>query len=417
MTILDRLLARPTNSVNLENPSYPLSAANLIDVLQVGAGTDAEMHVSEKNALGMAAVWRAVNLIASGAASLPLHAYKPVPVIGRDEPARQLQTSGIAADLLRSPHPDLTPFELWETVYASLLLWGNAYLQILRNPLGNVAELWPIHPSRVAPSRADDYTKRYEIDGAKRSDGSPWTDYHILHIPGFGYDGIAGLPPIRLARQGIGLAMAAERFGARLFGSGSLAGGILTTEQRLRPDQANSLKQAWKAKVSGLHNAHEVAVLDAGVKFEQLTIPPEDAQFIESRAFQIEEVARIFGIPPHMLMSNEKSTSWGTGIEQQSLGFVTYTLRPWLVRVEQRITKLLAPGPVYAKYALEGLLRGDSAQRAAFYKTMRELGALNPNEIRALEDLPPRDGGDEYATALPGSAPAPESTTSQEATA
>jgi len=216
----------------------------------------------------------------------------------------------------------------------------------------------------------------------------------ILQWRGFGDGGICGGAPCRAARQGVGLARSSEEYAARLFGSGSLATGLLQTEQRLTPEQADLIQARWAAKRSGLGSAHGTIVLDSGAKFHQLTIPPVDAQFLESRAFQVSEVARIFGVPPHMLMDTEKSTSWGTGIEQQSIGWVVYTLRPWLTRLEQRITKLVRPSKLYVKFRVEGLLRGDSAQRAAFYRAMWSLGALSTNEIRALEDMDPVEGGD-----------------------
>lgn len=390
MTILSSFRSAQPRAASVENPAVPLSSSALLDFLgksRVTAGVD----VNEGSALGMPAVWRAVNLIAGTSASLPLHAYRS------DDDVRLAVSSGQAANLLAAPHPDMTPFEFWEQVYAHLLLWGNAYIRTLRNPLGQVAELWPIHPSRVRAGRAMDGTKVYQIDG-NRSD--PLTDREIMHIPAFGYDGICGTSPIRAARQGIGLALAAEEFGARLFSNGSLASGILQTEQRLEQAQADALKERWKAKHSGLANAHEVVVLDSGAKFEQLTIPPEDAQFIESRRFQIAEVARIFGVPPHMLMDTERSTSWGTGIEQQGIGFVVYTLRPWLVRVEQRMTRLLKPAAVYAKYSVEGLLRGDTKGRYDGYAVARQWGWLTVNEIRKLEELPPVEGGDELLRPL-----------------
>jgi HK97 family phage portal protein len=190
------------------------------------------------------------------------------------------------------------------------------------------------------------------------------------------------------------LALAAEEYGARLFGSGSMMSGILTTPTKLTQDQATRLKEQWSAKHSGLAHAHEVAVLDNGASFQQMSIPPDDAQFIESRRFQIAEVARMFGVPPHMLMDMERSTSWGTGIEQQGLGFVVYTLRPWLTRVEQRMTRLIRPATVYARYSVEGLLRGDSGARSAFYTSMWNIGAFSTNEIRKLEDQPPVPDGD-----------------------
>lgn len=399
MTLLSSLRRQPRAS--LENPHLPLTSTALVDWLG-GTPVHAGVSVNEKSALGMPAVWRAVNLIASTCASLPLHAYR------KTDDVRLPLEGGQAAVLLDNPHPDMTPFELWEQVYAHLLLWGNGYLKILRDQTGQVRELWPLHPGRVRTGRASDGTKVYVVDG--NEDGAVG-DRQILHVPGFGYDGVCGVSPIRLAKQGIGLAMAAEEYGARLFGSGSLASGILQTEQRLDQDAADRLKASWKSKVGGLDKAHEVAVLDSGAKFQQLTIPPEDAQFIESRRFQISEVARIYGVPPHMLMDTEKSTSWGTGIEQQGIGFVVYTLRPWLTRVEQRLTRLLRPTPVYAKYNVEGLLRGDTKARYESYAVARNWGWLSPNDIRRLEDMPPIPGGDVYHEPLnmqPIGAQAPE---------
>lgn len=383
---------RQPRALSPENPAVPLTSLTLLDWLG-GPKSHAGVAVTETNALGMPAVWRAVNLIASTCASLPLHAYR------QDDDTRLPVSGGsLAAKLLSNPHPDMTPFEVWEQVFAHMLLWGNAYLRVLRNPLGKIAELWPLHPSRVKAGRAsDDGTKVYEVDG----DGdNPLTDREVLHIPGFGYDGICGVSPIRLARQGIGLALAAEEFGARLFSNGSLAGGVLQTEQRLDQDQADALKTRWKQKVTGLDKAHEIAVLDSGAKFEKLTIPPEDAQFVETRRFQIAEIARIYGVPPHMLMDTEKSTSWGTGIEQQGIGFVVYTLRPWLTRVEQRLTRMLTPQAVYARYTVEGLLRGDTKTRFASYAVGRQWGWLSANDVRRLEDMPPIEGGDTYFVPL-----------------
>lgn len=350
----------------------------------VGGSTHAGVQVTEDAAVGLAAVWRAVNLIAGTVASLPIHAYKS------DGDERVRVQGGQSAALLANPHPDLTPFELWETVFAHMLLWGNAYLRLERDPAApmQVRHLHPIHPSKVTPFRKKG-KKFYRVGDATL------TDEDILHLPAFGYDGVQGLSPIQLARQAVALGLAAEEFGARLFGSGSLATGILQTDQRLTPKQAEEIQARWAEKRAGLKGAHGTIVLDRGATFHQLSIPPEDAQFIETRRFQAVEIARIFGVPPHMLMETDRSTSWGTGIGQQTLGFVVYTLRPWLTRFEQRLTRALTPGGVYARFALEGLLRGDSGERAAFYKSMWELGALSTNEIRALEERPPVEGGDE----------------------
>lgn len=386
MTFLDAF-RRPAVEARatVESPLVPLTSTTLLDWMS-GPPSSSGMRVTEGNSLGMPAVWRAVNLIAGTCASLPLHAYQ-----ASDDVKVLASPNQQGARLLAQPHPDMTSYEFWEVMYANLLLWGNAYAQILRNQLGQITELWPIHPSKVSTGRSADRTKVYVINGDM---DHPRTDREILHIPAFGYDGVVGLSPIQLARQGIGLALAAEQYGAKLFGSGSLASGILKVGRQLTQEQATRLKDSWKSRQSGLEHAHEVAVLDNGAEFQQLSIPPNDAQFVESRRFQISEVARIFGVPPHMLMDTTNSTSWGTGIEQQGIGFVVYTLRPWLTRVEQRMTQLINPSSVYAKYSVEGLLRGDTAARYASYATARQWGWMSVNEIRKLEDMAPVPEGD-----------------------
>ena len=246
------LLGRVFN--NLESPLYPLSGSSILAAIG-GDNSASGRTVNEKTSLGMPAVWRAVNLIAGTVASLPLHAYRTA------DGGRTRQGSGRAADLLRDPHPDMTSFELWETVMAHMLLWGNAYLWLGRNQNGQIVELWPIHPSRVRVGRTSDMGRKvYKIDGGEREHD----DRSILHLPAFGYDGVCGVSPIRIAREGIGLALAAEEYGAKLFGSGSLATGILQTDQRLTSDQADVLQARWKAKRTGLGSAHDTIVLDRG---------------------------------------------------------------------------------------------------------------------------------------------------------
>jgi len=399
VTLFGRALGElvSTTSVVVDGTTGTLSEQSLIEL--VGGGpTLAGPKVTETRSLTMPAVWRAVTLLAGVIASLPLHAFV-------QNGAERSRAAGSPAErLLERPHPDLSLYEWLEIVVAHLALWGNAYLLIKRDGLGRVLWLLPIHPSQVQVGRQknpDPATgvpgKRYAVQGPlpDGSDGRVLGDLDVLHVPGFGYDGVCGVSPIRAARQGVALALAAEEFGARLFGSGSLATGVLQTEQRLTQSQADKLAQRWNEKQSGLKSAHGTVVLDKGAKWTQLTIPPEDAQFLESRSFQVSEIARMFGVPPHMLMDTEKSTSWGSGIEQQTIGFVTYTLRPWLSRIEARLTNLLGADAVYVRFSLEGLLRGDSAQRAAFYKTMREIGVFSADDVLALEDRPPVTGGDE----------------------
>lgn len=384
MTLLGRALDL-RNSV--ENPAVPLTDTSILEM--IGAETTySGKSVSEITALGSAAVWRAVMISVNVPASLPFHAFRD---IGE---GRRVRVSGQTSRLVDDPHPDMTPFEFWQTVFFHRKLWGNAYVRKLRNQVDQVVELWPIHPGRVKVGRESEAGRKvYAIDGGKEV----LSDREVLHLPGAGYDGICGVSPVRAAQQSIGLGLAAEEYGARLFGSGSLATGVLQTEQRLTQGQADALAARWKSKQAGLSNAHGTVVLDKGATFHQLTIPPVDAQFLESRRFQVVEVCRWFGIPPFLMFDTEKSTSWGTGLEQQALGWVKFDLRPDLVAAEQRFTKhVLRPTPVYGKFALEGLLRGDSAARAAFYNALWNIGSINSNEIRAYEDMEPVEGGDVY---------------------
>lgn len=369
---------------SMEDPSSQLTDSSLRDWLG-GAVTDAGVSVSEKTALRMPAVWRSVSVIAGVSSSLPLPTYKTG--------TRTRTTSG----LLDDPHPELTALELWRFAYLYRVLWGNAYVQKLRSPAGQVKELWPIGSDRV------------RVERLRPTPENPWgkwfwatddwgvthrlTSREVMHIPGLGYDGLTGVSPVRLASQGIGLAQAAEKGAARLFGNGNMLGGVLQTEQRLNPDQADALKTRWRAKMSGINNSHEVAVLDSGASFKPVSMPNTDAQFLESREFQNVEIARMFGVPLFLLMETAKSTSWGTGLEQQATGWVKFDLGPtWLAPTEQRITKELLPPAEYARYQVSGLLRGDSNARATYYRAMRDTGVMTANDIRELEDLPPIDG-------------------------
>ena len=374
---------------SIENPQVPLTSSKLLEWLG-GVESTAGEDVSEVGSLAQSTVYRCTSLIAGVAASLPLPTYK----VGTRE-----QT---APTVLENPHPDLTRFELLRLVYVHRCLWGNAYLQKVRNGAGQVTQLWPISPDRVAVARVKSTAgnpsgKLFDVTdewGKNRA----FTQRDILHIPGLGYDGITGCSPIRLAAQGIGMALAAEKYAAKLFGSGNLMSGILQTEQRLDESQARQLKQRWQERVGGTGNAHEVAVLDSGASFQSVTMPNDDAQLLESRHFQVSDLARYFGVPAFLLGETEKSTSWGTGLEQQAQGWITFDLHPqWLAPTEHRLTKELFTDTgqaVYAKYQLQGLLRGDSTSRAEFYRAMREVGGFSANDIRELEDLPPIPDGD-----------------------
>jgi len=372
-------------AVDAENPAIPLTDTTLLSLFG-GMSTPSGVNVTVEKAMGLPAMWRAVTLKAGVEASLPFKPY-----IGR---AIEAPVTSQAAILMADPHPDMTRFEFWQLMHTHRIAWGNCYALKLKNRAGQTAELWPIHPARVQVGRHRvTLEKIYLVDGE-----DVYGDDVMLHIPGPGYDGISGVSPIRAARSGIGLALAAEEFGGKLFGSGALATGILQTEQRLTPKQAEQISDRWESRRGGMANAHKTIVLDKGAKFEKLTIPPEDAQFLETRQFQTTEFCRLIGVPPFLMFDTEKSTSWGTGLEQQAIGWVVYDLARDLVAVEQRVDKHLfkpmdrfaeAEGRpvIYSKHSVQGLLRGDSKARAEFYNALFRLGALSTNDILKLEEM------------------------------
>lgn len=378
MTILGSVLRR-----SLEDPGVPLTDANLISVIG-GAATKAGVAVSETTAVRKyIALYRAITLVSGAIASLPFGAHR---VDAGSEPYR--------SGLLENPHPDMPPMELWEHAFCSLLSAGHASLLKTRDSRDRVIALDPLPPRRVKKrivSRTRDNPWGTEFD-VTLDDGSvrTLTRWDILHIPGpFG-----GLSPIGVARESIGSSLAAEEYSGRLWSSGSLMSGVLQTDAALDEPQATALKTRWKEKVAGLSKAHEIAVLDRGAKYQPISFSPGDAQLIESRKFGIVEIAILYGLPVHLVGMVEKSTSWGTGIEQQNIGLVVYTLTPWMTRVEQRVSAELLPPGVAADFNTKGLLRGDIKTRYEAYARGVAGGFLKPLEARDEEGLPRTDGDD-----------------------
>lgn len=386
------------------NPNYPLTSTVLLDVLNVGGGTNAGVYVSEQSAHKVIAVYRAWALLAGTIGSLPLQAF-----VG--EPPGGERWTGDQASLLAYPggrdpvtgiatpgSPSAMLF--YETLVVHLLTWGNAYVVKVPSVVGSrIVALDLLLPNHVQPNWArktpdNPYGKVFAVYDSDTGRTSIATPKDVIHIRAMGPSLLQGISPIGAARQALGLAVAAEEYGARLFGSGNLMAGILQTDQRLLPEAADRLKARWKAKVQGLANAHDVVVLDSGAKWQAIGIPPEDSQFIESRKFQVTEVARLYGIPPHMLGDVEKSTSWGTGIEQQGIGFNIYTLRPWLARVEQALSNELLPRGVNCRFNVSELLRGDMEAEVRAHSAAIQSGQETPNEARAARGLPTRPGGD-----------------------
>lgn len=382
MSFLGKLLGSETRAITPENPTYPLSGGALTEWM-AGPYAQSGVQVSETSAMRFPAVWRAVSLISGTCGALPLMPYRA----GSRTPT--------TSQILSKPHRDLPAVEFWRLSYIQRCLWGNFAAYKSRDGVGRITELLPLDPARMRFGRSSHGDKVYSYTDTAGNDFA-WTDAEVFHLPGLGFDGIAGVAPIKMAMQAVGLGLAAEEYGARLFGSGALMSGVLQTEQRLEQAQADRLQQSWAQRTGGgLINAHRIPVLDSGASFHSVSMPNDQAQFLESRKFQVVEIARWFGLPPHLLGDVERSTSWGTGIEQQTIGLVKFTLASdWLVPTEQRVSLGLLPANVEAKYNVDALMRGDAAARAAFYTAMRNLGVFSVNEIRDLEDMDPIPDGD-----------------------
>lgn len=356
-----------------------------------GSVGDSGEAVNDQSALGLSAVWACVNLLSGTIATLPLMVYRPV---GGE---RQVDRANPLYRVLHdSPNFDQTAVDFWEFINASLELWGNAYARIERSA-GQVRGLHPINPALMSVRRLSNGALEYRWTEEGKSYVE--TDRTMLHIRGFGGNPLGGMSTLHFGRNTFSLARAIDRASGSTFKNGLRPSGVLTFEKWLTPEQRVIAENQLVEKFLGAMNAGRPLILDGGTKWEQLTINPEDAQMLESRGFSVEEICRFFGVPPFMIGHTEKSTSWGTGLEQQTLGFQKFTLRRRLKRIEQAIMKqLLTPEEraqgVVVEFNLEGLLRADSAGRASFYREMTFIGAMTINEVRALENLPPVEGGD-----------------------
>lgn len=374
----------------LNDPSVPLTAASLVDWLG-GQPNDAGIRVTEKTAWTMTAIYRAVSLISSTCAGVPLNTVKESDGL-----------TPVAVPVLNQPCIGLTRFEFWEMVYAWLLTWGNFYAFRKMDPTtGRVTALNPIPPSQVKVGQSDKaisdtnpFGKVFAVSGINGNSGEVGFGVEeIFHIPALGYDGITGVSPIRLMATGIGTAIAAEKYSARQFAQGQLMGGILQSDQRITNEQADALVERWRAKVGGLARAHDIVALGNGAKFQPITMPNTDAQMIETRRFEVEEVARQFGLPPWLLSAVDKTTAWGAGVEQMKIAMVDFTLDGWLKRVSGRVSLDVCPIDVVANHDVRLLTRGDTAVRMGYYTGMRNIGAMNADEIRALEGMGPLPDG------------------------
>lgn len=346
--------------------------------------------ITEKNVLALSAVWACVNLISGTISSLPLMVYRK----SADGSREVASDHPLYAVLHDSPNYDQTAVDFWDFMAASVELWGNGYARVNRSD-GKVRVLTPILPALMSVQKKSngDLIYKWTEDGK----ANEATDREILHIRGFGGNPLGGASTLFFGRKTFGLAQAADRTAGSMFENGLRPSGVLKFEKWLTEEQRELAEQRLASKI-GSGNAGKPVVLEGGTEWEQLTISPEDAQMLESRSFSIEEICRFFGVPPHMVGHTSKSTSWGSGIEAQTLGFQKFTLRRRLKRIEQALMKqLLTPADkaagVIIEFNQEGLLRGDTAGRARFYQQMTAIGAMTINEVRELENLPPVEGG------------------------
>jgi len=357
--------------------------------------------VTERSAMQMTAVYSCVRILAEAVAGLPLHFYRY-----KNDGSKEKAIDNHLYHLLHDePNPEMTSFIFRETLMTHLLLWGNAYCQIIKNGKEEVVALYPLMPNKMTVDRDENGNLYYIYNRSSEEAhvGELNTVYlkpkDVIHIPGLGFDGLVGYSPIAMAKNAIGLAMATEEFGSKFFANGAAPSGVLEHPGTIK--DPSKVREAWQSQFGGSGNSGKVAVLEEGMKYTPISISPEQAQFLETRKFQINEIARIFRVPPHMLADLEKSSF--SNIEQQSLEFVKYTLDPWVIRWEQALTKSLLneeeKKKYFFKFNVEGLLRGDYASRMSGYATARQNGWMSANDIRELENLdkiPKEDGGDLY---------------------
>ena len=368
------------------------SADELDAALRTGAVSSSGRVVTPDSAMRVAAVYACVRIISGAVATLPLHVKRRVDARTRedasDAPVWQL--------LRRRPNRWQTPAQFRRMLQAHLLLRGNAYAMIVRSR-GSVQALIPLHPDRVEVAQGDDLALSFlysRPDGRRLRLGQD----EVMHLVGLTLDGVRGVSPIAYARETIGLALAMEDHGATTFRNGARVSGVLKHPQRLGPEAVANLKAGLEAFRAGGDQEGKNLILEEGMDYARIAMTAEDAQWIESRKFSRSDIAMFFGVPPHMIGDTEKSTSWGTGIEQQSIGFVAYTLEDHLTMWEQAIDRDLigADDLLYARFNRAALVKGDIKARWEAYVKGLQWGVWSPNEIRALEDQNPRDGGDVY---------------------
>jgi HK97 family phage portal protein len=397
MSFFEQLLEKRSEG----RSTNPLTWAGLMALFN-GTTSVTGKSINPSTALQLSAVYACVTLLSETFGSLPLLLYRRLEV-GKER-ATNHPTYGVLHDI---PNPEITSIELRSMMMAHDLLWGHSYAEVVRNGAGFVKQLWPIPPWRVTPQRNARNELVYQVDLTAGDEPGYKPDEGLVTLRADRILDIGaplGLSPISLARETLGISMAAEEYGARFFSNNSTPGGILQHPGNLSKEAQDRLKEQVESSTRGLSNQHRLLLLEEGMQWHAMGLAPEDSQFLETRKFQTAEIARIFRVPPFMIGDVERSTSWGTGIEQQNIGFVTYSLRNWIVRWEQRMNMTLLSETDrdihFIEILVDGLLRGDIKTRYESYNTGRNGGWLSANDIRELENMNPIDGGNTYMTPM-----------------
>jgi HK97 family phage portal protein len=359
-----------------------------------GGDTASGVDVNERTALNYSAVFAATRLLAESVASLPRITYRRT-ANGGKERAENTPQYTLLHD---APNPEMSAFTFHETLQAHVVGWGNAYAEIEREKDKITPRaLWPLTPDVVRPSRADDGRLYYEVSDTAGVPRKVLAE-NMIHVPGLGWDGLKGYPVLSMAREGIALGMVTEKFGASFFGNGAHVGGTLEHPGELSEPAQQNLRESWRRLYGGPNKAGAVAILEEGMKYTPFGVPPENAQFLQTRQFQIVEIARWFNIPPHLLRDLSNATF--SNIEHQGLDFLIYTLRPWLIRWEQEYARKLFLAEqrrtLFVEHMVDALLRADTKSRYEAYNLGRNGGWLSLNDIlRAENQNPLKEGGDD----------------------
>ena len=372
--------------------SKPMSSESLFSGVFSSMRSHAGPTVNQNTALNLPAVYCAVGIIADALAMLPFDVLQNV------NGKKQKVSDHPISDLLNhSPNPYMSAMTLRQTQMFHALLWGNGYQEIERNGAGQPVSIWPLMPDATKPVKKPTEDRLY-YQTSIAGQGFNIEKDDVLHIPAMGYDGYVGYSPVSVCRNAIGLGLATEEYGSKFFANDAKSGGFLQHPGKLSDTAQKNIMDGVEKK-SGLDNAHRIKILEEGMKFVSTTIPPEDAQFLGTREFQIAEIARIYRVPLVLLQSMEKATSWGSGIESMMLGFIGWTLSPWIIKTEQEINRKMFTESerekgFYCKMNLNAIMRADMAARAAFYKEGILNGYMTRNEVREKEDWNPIEGLD-----------------------